>query len=469
MYPAIGRRDFWRPRIPTAATRQTRWMSFNVFDLLPDLESLKSRRTKRLEDAVGKGKVKHNFGSPFEHMTQPLSGLKRNWKQNAKDAPAPDDSENSQKQPPLRQEVYRYQRSAQLADQPFIPESGGKESRARMEQMPDLRLRCTELDIHGNVTVRAGEFLKSELCAQHGLQPRDLRKIDSKFVNQMPAILVRKHAILINLLHIRALIEADRIVLFDSIGAQGSYNQGLLVYELQERLRSPSGTRNHPADATAPELLQPFEFRALEAVLISVVSSLQSDEEVLVNLVQNLLAYLEESVDRSKLRELLQYSKRLSRFSQKVLNIRDAIEEVLEQDEDLASMYLTEKLHGMTRKKDDHDDVELMMETYLKQVEEIVNHIESASSHVRTTEDVVNIILDSQRNSLLLLEIRLTILTVGLSTGTFITGLFGMNLLSTLESHPEAFYVVSCIAFIAIVSLTLAGLRAMRKVLRKIN
>ncbi|KAJ2388437.1 magnesium ion transporter, partial [Coemansia sp. RSA 2559] len=152
-----------------------------------------------------------------------------------------------------------------------------------------------------------------------------------------------------------------------------------------------------------------------------------------------------------------------------VLNIRDAIEEVLEQDEDLASMYLTEKLHGLTRKKDDHDDVELMMETYLKQVEEIVNHIESASSHVRTTEDVVNIILDSQRNSLLLLEIRLTILTVGLSTGTFITGLFGMNLLSTLESHPEAFFVVSSIAFIAIVSLTLAGLRAMRKVLRKIN
>ncbi|KAJ2512469.1 magnesium ion transporter [Coemansia sp. RSA 1939] len=470
----------WRPRITAVAGMQTRrHMSFNMFDLLPDLESLKSRRTKKLEDAVGKGKVKHGFVSPLEHTTQPLKGYRHGWRKHSRDSSTAslessrtgDDTTQSQSQP-LLQEVYRYQRSAQLADQQPYGSDDGKMNRARMEQMmPDLRLRCTELDIHGNVTVRAGEFLKSELCAQHGLQPRDLRKIDSKFVNQMPAILVRKHAILINLLHIRALIEADRIVLFDSIGPQGSYNQGLLVYELQERLRSPSASKSASASdaAVAAESAQPFEFRALEAVLISVVNALQSDEEVLVNLVHSLLAYLEESVDRSKLRELLQYSKRLSRFSQKVLNIRDAIEEVLEQDEDLASMYLTEKLRGTMRRKDDHEDVELMMETYLKQVEEIVNHIESASSHVRTTEDVVNIILDSQRNSLLLLEIRLTILTVGLSTGTFITGLFGMNLLSTLESHPEAFFIVSSIAFAAIVTLVLTGLRAMRKVLRKIN
>ncbi|KAJ1812931.1 magnesium ion transporter [Coemansia sp. RSA 2598] len=434
-----------------------RHMSFNMFDLLPDLEKLRTKRSKKLEDAVGKGKVGKGFMSDFEHFTRPLKGKgvpgKRTFEEHGKEP----------KQRPLKQEVYRFQRSAVVSGTEGMEGAGsGNESRERIEQIqqtPDLTLRCTELDKDGNVTIRAGEFQKSELCAQHGLQPRDLRKIDSKFVNQMPAILVRKHAILVNLLHIRALIEADRIVLFDSIGTPSSYSQGLLVYELQERLRSSGG--NEPQ--------QPFEFRALEAVLISVVNSLQSDEEVLVNLVQNLLAYLEESVDRSKLRELLQYSKRLSRFEQKALNIRDAIEEVLEQDEDLAGMYLTQKLRGQTRDTDEHEEVELMMETYLKQVEEIVNHVESVSSHVRTTEDVVNIILDSQRNSLLLLEIRLTILTVGLSTGTFLSGLFGMNLVNALENRPEAFFVVSTIAFLAIFSLTFAGLRSMQKVLRKIN
>ncbi|KAJ2243871.1 magnesium ion transporter [Coemansia sp. RSA 455] len=408
-----------RPRLTTPSTRA---LSFNMFDLLPDLEKLKTRRSRSLKDAVDKGMVDQGFVSGFEHLTRPL---------NSKGASSP----------PPNQEPYKYPRS----------------TASDSSLMTDLRLRCTELDKDGNVTVRAGEFQKSDLCAQHGLLPRDLRKIDSKFVNQMPAILVRSQAILVNLLHIRALIEADRIVLFDSIAAPATHSQTILVYELQERLRSVS------------PVAQPFEFRALEAVLISVVGSLQSDEEVLVSLVQNLLAFLEESVDRSKLRELLQYSKRLSRFEQKVLNIRDAIDEVLEQDDDLAAMYLTQKRNGNPRAADDHEDVELMLETYLKQVEEIVNHVENVSSHVRTTEDVVNIILDSQRNSLLLLEIRLTILTVGLSTGTFLSGLFGMNLVNSLENHPDAFFVVSAIAFTAIFALTITGLRAMRNVLRKIN
>ncbi|KAJ2477637.1 magnesium ion transporter [Coemansia sp. RSA 2131] len=455
--PAAMRSTLHGPAVPRMRLYpSSRAFSFNMFDLLPGLESLRKRRSKKLEDAVGRGAV----GKSAEHPTLVTKGARtdrqtkgaQSDRQTAKGAQSDRQTAKgaqSDKRAPLMQEVYRYQRSAGL----------GGPVRTGAQQGPDLTLRCTELDKHGNITVRAGEFQKSELCAQHGLQARDLRKIDSKFVNQMPAILVRRHAILVNLLHIRALIEADRIVLFDSIGA---HSQGNLVYELQERLRS--NARAGPA-----ELAQPFEFRALEAVLISVVGSLQSDEEVLVNLVQNLLAYLEESVDRAKLRELLQYSKRLSRFEQKVLNIRDAIEEVLEQDEDLAAMYLTQKLHGSARARDDHEDVELMMETYLKQVEEIVNHIESVSSHVRTTEDVVNIILDSQRNSLLLLEIRLTILTVALSSGTFLTGLFGMNLVNTLESHPTAFLFVSSIALFCIMALTVAGLRSMRKVLRRIN
>ncbi|KAJ2718968.1 magnesium ion transporter [Coemansia sp. Benny D115] len=472
--------------LPGAAARH---MSFNMFDLLPDLEGLRKKRSQKLEDAVERGRVRQRLVADFPHHTRPLKDAAAAARESQAQAQTKTQTQANAHPRPLKQEVYRFQRSATAAAAAAAAatsgagagagsgaEGGGAEPRSRIDQgqqIPDLTLRCTELDIDGNVTVRAGEFQKSELCAQHGLQPRDLRKIDSKFVNQMPAILVRRHAILVNLLHIRALIEADRIVLFDSIGVPASYSQSLLVYELQERLRNSSGSNgsnsSNNSSVGAPEPTQPFEFRALEAVLISVVTTLQSDEEVLVNLVQNLLAYLEESVDRSKLRELLQYSKRLSRFEQKALNIRDAIEEVLEQDEDLAGMYLTQKLRSEPRSVHDHEEVELMMETYLKQVEEIVNHIESVSSHVRTTEDVVNIILDSQRNSLLLLEIRLTILTVGLSTGTFLSGLFGMNLVNTLESRPEAFLVVSTIAFAAIVSLTVVGLRAMQKVLRKIN
>lgn len=75
--------------------------------------------------------------------------------------------------------------------------------------------------------------------------------------------------------------------------------------------------------------------RALEAIFISVISSLQSEMEVLVHFVTNLLAHLEESIDQNKLKELLQYSKKLSRFESKTLLIRDVFVEVLDQGKNM--------------------------------------------------------------------------------------------------------------------------------------
>ncbi|PVV01935.1 hypothetical protein BB560_003627 [Smittium megazygosporum] len=181
------------------------------------------------------------------------------------------------------------------------------------------------------------------------------------------------------------------------------------------------------------------------------------------------MAYLEESIDRTKLKELLQYSKRLARFEQKVANIRDAIEEVLDQDEDLADMYLTNKKSGVSQPIDSHDEVELILETYLKQVEEVANQVESTSSQLKLTEDVVNIILDSQRNSLMLLEIRLTVLAVALAFGTFICSLFGMNLLSGFEQHSFAFYLVTAISSVIIALVISLGFLRIYKTLKKIN
>lgn len=42
------------------------------------------------------------------------------------------------------------------------------------------------------------------------------------------------------------------------------------------------------------------------------------------------LADIEESMNGDKLRDLLQYSKKLSKFEQDALSIRDALEEVLD-------------------------------------------------------------------------------------------------------------------------------------------
>ena len=69
-------------------------------------------------------------------------------------------------------------------------------------------------------------------------------------------------------------------------------------------------------------------------------------------------------------------------------------------------MYLTEKSKGKERDVDEHDEVELLLEAYVKQVDGIVQEADQLASNMRNTEEVVNIILDANRNSLMLLDLK---------------------------------------------------------------
>ena len=48
-------------------------------------------------------------------------------------------------------------------------------------------------------------------------------------------------------------------------------------------------------------------------------------------------------------------------------------------DEDLAAMYLTDKRNGHPRNPRDHEELEILLESFSKQVEEIVNETETIS------------------------------------------------------------------------------------------
>lgn len=229
----------------------------------------------------------------------------------------------------------------------------------------------------GNVTVVSGEFKKTELCTKHGLLPRDLRKVWVPSII-VPHILVRKNSILVNLLHIRALIKADTVLLFDVYGSTDSYTQSVFMYDLEGKLRQGSKAMGG----------LPYEMRALEAILISVTGALEAEMKVLQELVIQLLGELEDDIDRDKLRQLLIYSKKLSTFEQKAKLIRDALEEILEADDDLVNMYLTEKMRGKVRPLEEHTEVEMLLESYHKVSDEIVQISSNLVSSIRNTEEM---------------------------------------------------------------------------------
>ena len=322
----------------------------------------------------------------------------------------------------------------------------------------DLKLRCTEFDSNGSVTLVSGEFKKSELIAKYGLMPRDLRKIDSSV---LPHILVRHSSILINLLHLRVLIQSDRVLVFDAFGSTDSYTQSLFMYDLEGKLRQKSDPRS-----SSNGTYLPYEFRALEAVLISVTQGLEAEFEGVREPVVRVLRELEEDIDREKLRHLLIHSKKLGTFEQKARLVRDAISDLLEADDDLAAMYLTEHKQGRVRDEDDHQEIEMLLESYHKVCDEIVEVSGNLVSNIRNTEEVVRAILDANRNSLMLLELKFSIGTLGLAAGTLIAGLYGMNLKNFIEESDFAFtgVTITCFGLSAIVCMY--GMRRLRAVQR---
>lgn len=313
----------------------------------------------------------------------------------------------------------------------------------------DNLVRCTVFDQQGSVKVISGEFKRSELLSKHGLLPRDLRKLDTGISSIVPSILVRKNSILINLLHIRALVKADMVIIFDVYGSTDSQTQSVFMYDLGHKLRH------------GPQSMGglPYEMRALEAIFISVMTALDAEMQVHTTVVNGILADLEDDIDREKLRYLLIQSKKLSSFLQKATLIRDTLDELLDQDEDLAGLYLTEKIQGHPRDEtDDHSEVEMLLESYYKHCDEIVQTVGNLASNIRSTEEIVNIILDANRNSLMLLDLKFQIGTLGLGAGMFIASLYGMNLENFIEEANWGFWGVSgvvtvCTAVVIVISL----------------
>lgn len=81
-------------------------------------------------------------------------------------------------------------------------------------------------------------------------------------------------------------------------------------------------------------------------------------------------------------------------------------------------------------------------------------------------ENRVKAILDANRNSLMLLDLKFSIGTLGLAAGTLVSALYGMNLKNFIEESDFGFGAVSVTCFFSSIIVSLYGLAKLRKVQR---
>jgi hypothetical protein len=190
---------------------------------------------------------------------------------------------------------------------------------------------------------------------------------------------VRQSTILVSLLSFRVLITHDDVLVlhvFTSNQGEASHVSAFM-YELQGKLqlaRSGHGTL-------------PYELRALETILIMVVSELDLEFQELREPVLQVLRELDHDVRLEKLKNLADVSRQLSAFQQKVKLIREALRTILDAEDDMAAMFLTEKAAGKPRKEADHEEVELLFENYYECCGEIMERAEQLFSDFQITRE----------------------------------------------------------------------------------
>ncbi len=183
-----------------------------------------------------------------------------------------------------------------------------------------MPLAAVEVRADGSAIARYVQ--KADAASSYGVPARDLRAIDPTFRSDGGALLPRERVIIVHLAHVRVLILHDSAWVFDPLNPHVEK----FIQSLQVRLRS----RTHP---------MPFEFRALEAVLVEVCAHLSSQLGQLIPAVDGALEKLSTGADFSSgfgfetsLNRLLPLQGALHDFGDRVDATRNALLETLASD-----------------------------------------------------------------------------------------------------------------------------------------
>lgn len=233
---------------------------------------------------------------------------------------------------------------------------------------------------------------KHAIMRRTGLPARDLRILDP-LLSYPSTILGRERAIVINLEHIKAIITAQEVLLLNSrdpsvtpfveelqrrlarhFHATTKAQEGNAddsrwtnLYDLEEPQSRAVSPGNSPVGFSQLEgqeeeegegkmngkqalenreglKVPPFEFVALEACLEAACSCLEIEAKTLEQEAHPALDKLTSKISTLNLERVRQIKSRLVAITGRVQKVRDELEHLLDDDEDMAEMYLTEKL-----------------------------------------------------------------------------------------------------------------------------
>jgi len=168
--------------------------------------------------------------------------------------------------------------------------------------------------------------------------------------------------------------------------------------------------------------------------------------------IEDVLKELTSQVSQEGLERKMVLGKQLAYLQTRLNSATKMMQTLLSNDEDMANMFLSEKIKGTPRATSQHNEAEMLLEGFMQLLANMSNETAQMRNAIEEIEDYINIHLDNIRNQIMRFNLVMAVLTFAASIAAVIAALFGMNLhLGTIATDPNGFYIVSFI--ITVVSL----------------
>ncbi|KAJ1323882.1 magnesium transporter [Microdochium nivale] len=352
------------------------------------------------------------------------------------------------------------------------------QSLSRTPMNANAQMRCTiyHPDQPPEATATA-PLTKHDISLQFDLRARDLRTVDLES-DGTPHILVRQSTILIHMFSLRLLVQADKVAVLHVDSPEDQQDKADRLSKSSEAAVAAPERIHEPAMSVAATIFEtkmratggklpangtttdsngsnstgtmfgnlPYELRVVEAALASVTSAIEAEYlltrqragHVLTQLDSQLLDK-DEALIHTEMRELLDLIRKLAGIEQRARAVCAALKEVMDDNRDMADMYLTDKLKGKIHDEGDHQEVEYMLEAYYKASVSVAQGAAGVMANIQRTDETIQSILNVRRNQIMVLDTKIEITMLSFAAATLVAGYIGMNVVNFMEDSKYAF------------------------------
>ncbi|PSC71249.1 Mg2+ transporter [Micractinium conductrix] len=236
---------------------------------------------------------------------------------------------------------------------------------------------------------------RRDLIRAHGLQPRDLRRVDPSLspTKVSPSVTIKEECVLLNIGGVRAVVTGDKCLLFEPGSPSSRKFLEIVMPKIQaavaasQRRAMMKGLRLAGAGGAAAaaaagagaesgdegdfygggayedERIFPFELEMLEGALMVATGKLDAELAAATRRVSSMLQKLPREITPVNLEELRRVKQLLVELESKAENMRDLLEELMDDEEEFIQLNLSSRpVREEKRKQRERERLEREME-----------------------------------------------------------------------------------------------------------